>query len=1234
MNRKKRIIAKAIFAVLIAVMLFACKPEGEKVTGVVLDHRELKADIGQTVTLTATVLPAEAADPKVSWEAVPKGIVELTPDGALCTVKAVKDGAAVVTVTTEDGGFTAICTVTVLPVPAESVTLDRETVSLVLGNPAAETATLTATVFPENATDKTVIWSAEPADAVKLTDYKDGRCTVKALKVGETVVTATAADGGFTATCTVTVSQIAAESIELDRDELNLIVGNPAADTATLTAIVSPENAANKTVRWTVGAEGIVDLIDSSDGSCTLRARSIGNVTVTATAEDGGFTATCTVTVVPVAAESVELNRDELNLIWGDPAADTATLTATVFPENAANKTVSWSVDKTGCIDLTDNKDGSCTLRARSVGNVTVTATAEDGSHTATCTVTVTPLAVESVALDRDRLNLILGKPAAETATLTAVVSPGNAVNKTVIWSAEPAEMVSLTDNGNGRCTVKALKVGETVVTATAVDGGHVAKCTVTVTSVRAERVELNSYGVRLILGNKETLTATLTATVFPENAPNKAVSWSVEPENIVGLTVGEDSRCTIRALNVGHAVVTVTAEDGGETASCRVTVSPTYAESIALNREKVDLLLSSEGGETETLTATVSPKNTTNKTVIWSAEPADAVKLTDNGNGSCTVEALKLGAVAVTATAADGSGHTATCTVTVSPVTAESVTLEQKKLNLLLSSEGGETATLTATVSPENTTNKTVSWSAEPADAVKLIDRKDGSCTVEALKVGETVVTATAEDGGHTATCTVTVAPVAAESVSLEQKKLNLLLSSEGGETATLTATVFPENTLNKTVSWSAEPADAVKLTDRKDGSCTVEALKVGETVVTATAEDGGHAATCTVTVSPVLPESIELDRDELKLVYGDSTAGTATLTATVSPENTLNKTIIWSAEPADAVKLTDNGNGSCTVTALGGESAIVTAVSVANPAATAACRISFDYLYLTNTALIKAIDTRGRDSAGNRISVGWTKESDGTVKLTPENLQKIRAVTELNLDGFGVPSEEELEDLGGIEYFTGLTYLSCGGNNLTTLDVSGCTALTYLNCGANNLTTLDVSGCTALTYLICDINDLTTLDVTNNTALTSLNCGDNNLTTLNVSGCTALTELSCDWNDLTTLDASGCTALANLYCFDNNLTTLDVSGCTALTELSCARNRLTTLDVSGCTALTFLNCDDNRLRTLDIRHLPLNTLFCTPQTESDGVTIRRLTLKLTREQKSELRLGNGIGLYLEVYD
>ena len=298
------------------------------------------------------------------------------------------------------------------------------------------------------------------------------------------------------------------------------------------------------------------------------------------------------------------------------------------------------------------------------------------------------------------------------------------------------------------------------------------------------------------------------------------------------------------------------------------------------------------------------------------------------------------------------------------------------------------------------------------------------------------------------------------------------------------------------------------------------------------------------------------------MSLVLGNPAAETATLTATVFPENATDKTVRWTADPEGVVTLTDNGDGSCTVTALGGESATVTAVSLVDPAATAACRISVDYLYLTNTALIKAIDSRAKDSAGNPVSVDWTKESDGTVKLTSQNLAKIRAVTELNLND-GSAGKEKLEDLGGIEYFTGLTYLNCVNNQLTTLDVTKNTALTELDCRANDLTTLDVSGCTALT---------------------TLNCGYNNLTTLDVSGCTALTSLNCNNNKLTKLVVT-----------NNN------------------------------TALTRLNCGYNNLQQLDIRPLSgLSWLYCTHQTESNGeneLTLQ-LTLILTGEQKLKLGL------------
>ena len=67
---------------------------------------------------------------------------------------------------------------------------------------------------------------------------------------------------------------------------------------------------------------------------------------------------------------------------------------------------------------------------------------------------------------------------------------------------------------------------------------------------------------------------------------------------------------------------------------------------------------------------------------------------------------------------------------------------------------------------------------------------------------------------------------------------------------------------------------------------------------------------------------------------------------------------------------------------------------------------------------------------------------------------------------------SSKAISDLTGIEAFTALTYLNCGSNKLTSLDVSQNTALKGLGCGRNKLTSLDVSGCTALTYLDCDDN------------------------------------------------------------------------------------------------------------------------------------------------------------------
>ena len=116
------------------------------------------------------------------------------------TVKAVKAGSATIKVTTDDGSKTAECQVTVKAktVSVTSVTLNRSNLTMTEG----DSGTLTATVYPSNATNKNVTWtSSDPSVAT----VNNG--TVKALKAGKATIKVTTADGGKTVECQVIVQR-------------------------------------------------------------------------------------------------------------------------------------------------------------------------------------------------------------------------------------------------------------------------------------------------------------------------------------------------------------------------------------------------------------------------------------------------------------------------------------------------------------------------------------------------------------------------------------------------------------------------------------------------------------------------------------------------------------------------------------------------------------------------------------------------------------------------------------------------------------------------------------------------------------------------------------------------------------------------------------------------------------------------------------------------------------------
>lgn len=258
------------------------------------------------------------------------------------------------------------------PVAVTGVTLDKTSLSIEAG----QTAQLTATVQPGNADNQAVTWSSSDNNVVSV----DATGKITANAKGSATITVTTADGGKTATCTVTVTEpaapVAVTGVILNKNNTTIYTGR----TETLTATIQPADATNKAVTWTSDNTGVATV---NNGVVT--GVSIGSATITAKTADGGFTATCTVTVeeAPIVHPTgVSISKTSINLQIGG----SETLTATVTPADANNKNVTWSTSDATVAAV--DKNGKVTgIKA---GNATITATTEDGGKTATCSVTVT----------------------------------------------------------------------------------------------------------------------------------------------------------------------------------------------------------------------------------------------------------------------------------------------------------------------------------------------------------------------------------------------------------------------------------------------------------------------------------------------------------------------------------------------------------------------------------------------------------------------------------------------------------------------------------------------------------------------------------------------------------------------------------------------------------------------------------------------------------------------------
>ncbi len=569
--------------------------------------------------------------------------------------------------------------------------------------------------------------------------------------------------------CTEKETQVEVSSVSLNTATIEMVEG----ETFSLVATVLPKDAEYDSVIWASSNASV-----ASVNSGTVTAIKEGTATITASA--GGKSATCTVKVSTkvVAVTSITLDKTSLSMKVGE----TETITATVNPENATDKTVTWGSSDVSVATVADGR-----VTAKKSGTAIITA--KSGSCIAECTVTIS-VDVESVTLDKTTLSLAVG----ETTQLTATVKPDDTTDKNVAWASSDESVATVAD---GRVTAK--KSGEATITAKS--GSCIAECKVTIT-VSTETVTLDKTTLSLAIGE----TATLVATVKPDDATDKNVSWTSSDESIAKVDNGN-----VTAIKAGKA--NIVANCGGKTAECAVTVTvPTG--SVTLDKTTLSLAV----GETAQLTATVKPDDATDKNVMWTSSNESVAKV-DNGK----VTAVMSGNATITAKC---GGKTAECVVTVS-VPVSSITLDITSISLTV----GETAQLTATVKPDNATDKTVVWTSSDESVAKVVNGK-----VTAHKSGTTSIAARC--GSKSAECIVTVI-VPVSSVTLDRNDLMLPV----GDAATLIATVKPDNATSKNITWSSSNESVATVNNGN-----VIAAKEGEVIISASV--GNVVAYCKVVV------------------------------------------------------------------------------------------------------------------------------------------------------------------------------------------------------------------------------------------------------------------------------------------------------------------------------------------------------------------------------------------------
>ena len=456
----------------------------------------MNLNIGEEVTIKFLINPSNATLKETNWTNSDSSKVSMKDSVGYALIKGIEVGSSNIEITVKDydGNVkTDSVKVNVInsnqPVLVSSIVLSPTSVTL---NPNG-TYKFNVTVSPSNATNKGVTWSSNDTNVVSV----DQNGNIKALKKGTAKIRVTAQDGsGKYAEASVTVesskpTNVLVTGVSLNASTVKMYVGQ----SYQLIHTIKPSNATNKGVIWSSSNTNVVSV---SNGK--IVGKSSGKARITVTTNDGRYSAYTDVTVInrpssnsssnskpssssssgSSISSSIDIIKDTIELNKGSEEKLEYKLS-----QDLTDSIIIWKSSNT---DVAVVKNGIVT--AISDGETTITATINGKDIKDTCKVIVKKLDLTGIVFEDESLSISVGK----TLKLTLNALPSGADLPSLKWDVDNKDILSVSDEG----VIKAINVGEAIVTVSSVDGKYSASINIVVTPYVSEPIEINVEGYDL----------------------------------------------------------------------------------------------------------------------------------------------------------------------------------------------------------------------------------------------------------------------------------------------------------------------------------------------------------------------------------------------------------------------------------------------------------------------------------------------------------------------------------------------------------------------------------------------------------------------------------------------------------------------------------------------------------------------------------------------------------------